>query len=48
MELKKAKYQFGVKNTKFKIPNLRFISLSSHTIVFKTEGLQNAVVSIYD
>ena len=29
MELKNAKYQFRIENTKFKIPNLRYIGLFS-------------------
>ena len=32
----------------FKIPNLRYIGLFSQSIPFKTERLQNIVVSIYD
>ena len=31
-----------------KIPNLRFTGLFSQSIVFKTGGLQNIVVSICD
>ena len=46
MELKNAKYQFGVENKEYKIPNLRSIGLFSQSIVFKTEGLENVVVSI--
>ena len=32
-------YQFGVENTEFKIPDLRYVSLFSQSVVFKTEGL---------
>ena len=35
MELKNAKYQFRVKNTEFKIPNLKYIGLFSQSIVLK-------------
>ena len=38
MELKNAKFQSGVENTEFKIPNLRYIGLFSQLIVFKTEN----------
>ena len=38
MELKNAKFQSGVENTDFKIPNLRYIGLFSQLIVFKTEN----------
>ena len=38
-ELKNVKYQFGVKNTEFKIQNLRYIGLFSQSIVFKAELL---------
>ena len=48
VELKNTKYQFRVENTEFKIPNLRHIGLFSRSIVFKTEGLQNVVVSVWD
>ena len=34
------------KNAEFKIPSLRYIGLFSQSVVFKTEGLQNVVVSI--
>ena len=39
MDLKNAKYRFWVENTKFKIPNVRYIGLFSQSIVFKNEGL---------
>ena len=42
------KYQFGAENKEFKISNLRYMGLFSQSIVFKTEGLWNVVVSIYD
>ena len=39
MELKNAKYQFGVENMEFKIPNLGYIGSFSQSIVFEKEGL---------
>ena len=45
--LKNAKYQFRVENMELKITNLRYVALFSQSIVFRTAGLQNVVVSIY-
>ena len=43
-----AKYQFRDENTEFEIPGLQYIGFVSQSIVFKTEGLQNVAVFIYD
>ena len=39
MELKNAKYQFGVENTESKIPNLRYIGLFSQKIILQNRRI---------
>ena len=48
MELNNVKYQFRFENKQVEIVNLRYIDVFSQSIVFKTEGLQNVIVSIYN
>ena len=48
MELKNTKQQCRVENTECKIPNLGYIGFYSLSTIFKTEGLQKVVVSLYD